>query len=291
MPHFIKNNHGFSMIEILIALVICAMGTLGIVGFTAQHKKMVTQEKLMTIQQDFIAGIEDSLAVSSVCSRILKAAAAATSFSGGATGAKIALNPQAFSDGLTHPIFKFSAASVSYVQDVVIDRTDWVGARNYNGFVTVDLDFTDPTMITHRPILRQAIIPVVLFDEKNEGKWSGVQCASGRSGDSHVVGQICNLYGGTLTDGVHCDFHRVTRLHVASAKDPTMPVLADQTSTNRIRRIYMGDILCYLDTLIVMSPNNPLYSQRTATRFCKHPGKANFSNVSKDVRDIFLEIR
>lgn len=131
-------------------------------------------------------------------------------------------------------------------------------------------------------------IPIILFDAENSEQWSNIECASGRSNDSFLVGQICNLYGGTLTDGIHCDFARSKSAPYDINNPPTHSI--NQSSDSPTHRITMSDILCYLDTLIIMAPTNLPLVYRSTTRFCEYPGTKQLNSISKNVRDIFLEV-
>lgn len=127
----------------MIALGISTIASLAIVGYIAQYKAVVQQQKLMVFQNHFINSIEDSIATSSICSQILRNAteSLSTTISSTATGDKLALPLQPFLAEFKSPIFTFSEIYLSYHSDPVVDQSNWSSARNYIGTLTFNMDF------------------------------------------------------------------------------------------------------------------------------------------------------
>lgn len=292
-----KYNHGFTLVELLIAAAIVIISSLAISEFITHFKKQTRQEKIMTLQKDYINTIDDILSVNSTCSRFISRVGA-ISITGGisssATGLSVEIDTDTFINAypeLKNPTFSIKKVQLSYTKDSAdVDVSNWSNSSTYSGTLIFSLDIIDPRYVAYQNLTYDIKLPIFLFDERNSDNWQDIQCAAGQAPDSFLVSQICNMYGGMLTDSMHCDMLRVIRdQNYGLNAAPTW--LLSQDAATKTRRLAMSDAICYLDTLIVMAPKVPFpaLTPRTNTRFCKYPGTS--TALSKDVQEIFNEVR
>lgn len=295
-------SQGFSLIEVLVSLGIFIVGLLAFSSLSSNMREKVRKEKYMVLQQDYINFIEDQLAVGGTCSRLLQEAVKDLTISpseAAEPGTENLLNVAAFNqvtNDLQNSIFSIKKAQLDTSEkidpdpskvetDQEGDRTNWEGSRTYKGTITFTLEFREERNRPFNYMLREIKIPITLFDHRGKNKWNEISCASLRSDEAFIIGQICNMYGGTLTDGIHCDMVRMIRKPNPSANN-----LLSQASNSRSQRVSLADAICYLDQLMILMPTRTQFSgvSRTTTRFCKRPGSVKI--ISTDVKKIFKEV-
>jgi hypothetical protein len=288
-----SNTAGFSIIEILLTLAISIIAISGATTFSIHYRKLIRQDKLATLQKEFSHKVSDVLSVSASCTPLLQKATQTLTpnVPSSATGNKILLDPIPFQESLRHPIFSVTQVELSITPETPVgDISKPASGQTYNGYMSLSLAITNPRFLAYKDLIKTISVPIFLYDEHSDESWTEIRCATSQSPDSFIVGQICNTYGGTLTDGMHCDLIRNLR-----KDDYPLNNIPDfqlgQDADNKTRRISISDVICYLDTLIIMTPPNPLSSTitpRNKTRFCRHPGTASL--ISKDAKEGFNDV-
>jgi hypothetical protein len=286
-----------------------------------QHK---TQKwaTLLENKDEFVEDIYSELSLYSQCNKILMQSIYGKGTKEGnlddvfdSNGAQNKLDLDFLNSQFETPDLVIKDARLSYFPDPNSDPQKGSKYNSYRGTLTLNLDLKNPPPGPYMQ-LRPVAIRLSIFDPVGEHKWSNVSCATYQSSSTSSVAKNCALYGGTLIDAVHCDFSRYFRKPQGGAMGPvtknsiaTMPP-ADVKNNNQ--RFSLSDVMCYVDTLTAMIPDNnfsnpgpanpnyDFYRRDYNTRFCKKPGRVLaaasvngpqvMQYISEDVKDMFTDV-
>ncbi len=130
------------------------------------------------------------------------------------------------------------------------------------------------------------MIPIKIYGEPGKTAWKDLKCSSARSETAMFVGQVCNLYGGLMSDGVHCDFPKVKAVHLPTTENTNVPVEKMNINSDRVQRVSMPEMVCYIDTLTTLTKTLPGWNNsKNYTRFCRYPGSGTLSSISRDLKN------
>lgn len=204
---------------------------------------------------------------------------------------------------------------VNYAATSTESHPGGADVRTYKGTLTYVFEHAENAK---RTALRPFTVPFVMKAERKNSAgeyiWSGMKCSTETVEVAAEAAQLCNLYGGTMVDGVSCDFSRFTRQHL-NWPESAIPVA--NVKSAGAHRYDLSDILCYLDTLVALIPDQDMsapgprnysrdyYKKTYVTRFCRKPGRVRktapgssnrhslsvaMAEISQDVRPMFTDI-
>lgn len=202
--------------------------------------------------------------------------------------------------------FKFSKAQIQLKQ--IIDSETDTKYKIYKG--NLFFSVTKKNQINSDQELKRIELPITV--QKRIGidtDFKNLKCIYSDSDLITQVSEACGYYGGVLNKGMSCDFNRNMRSDENLPADQ-IPVadIADRTS---VKRMTFSDMLCYIDTLVTLIPDqdqaNPKrkpdgdsYKATHSTTFCKRPGvvkksddvdvKALSETLSPDIASYFKEV-
>lgn len=304
----IKNNRGISIVEVLIVMGLVALVASLSAGFVASQRKQATLNRLNGIFDSYTSTARSVLSLSSACTALLPKAGQYALASGVVD--LVQVNGQdKFNKAIYDDIFYVSAAvlryrtlsldqaSNSYTDATYISGNEREIIANLELEIKLRPDFMTAVAGFDSVRASKVVIPIKMFDEKSASssprRWSGVVCSAEDSEEAIFKAQICNLYGGSLTDGSYCDFTRVVRNNLQDAVHPpskTQVQKTTQTNTNRVQRVRLSEIVCYIDSLMILTrdlPSVPSSHQKRQTTYCRHPGGDQWSTVSRDATKFF----
>lgn len=308
----IRNQKGFSLVELLVVMSLVGIVASMSAGYIISQRQRALFSHMNSLRIDYEATARSSLSLGSICKSILPTTG---SFSaGGGTinlmagvGGPEKMNQIIFSDlfevkaaRLTYRPFFAEAAAGGFVDKTYLNSgTD----RELVGRITLEYGLKADAMVGVGGLdsMRDKVVFDVPVKLMNEGaniiparQWRFVMCAAEDSEEATFKSQVCNIYGGALTDGSYCDFPRVLRnspqykAYGDPANVPTQKMT--QNATNKVNRVRLGDILCYIDSLIVLTETiasvNPTAAKQVTTN-CRHPGGNSLSRISKDAQVFF----
>lgn len=304
----IKNNRGISIVEVLVVMALIALVASLSAGFVVSQRKQATLNRLNGILDSYSTTARSVLSLSSACTKLLPKAG--KYLSGSSQIDLVQINGKDnFNKAIYDDIFYISSAVLNY-RSVSLDQASGAykdatyisgNEREIIANLELKIELRPEVMGNLMGIdsVRSTIvtIPIKMFDEKsassNPQRWSGVVCSAEDSEEAIFKAQICNLYGGSLTDGSYCDFSRIIRNNTQDAVHPpskTQVQKMTQTNTNRVQRVRLSEIVCYIDSLMVLTkdlPSVPLTNQKQQTTYCRHPGGNQWGTVSRDAAKFF----
>lgn len=283
----LRNQKGFNIIGSLVAISIVAISAAAVAGYLAYQQKQLREVWLANFISDYTEQVEDIVSTPSTCGKVLP------SNWNPLTQPQVTLSTSLLNDYFDDSIVSVKEAKISVTGDVMAltDKTASSGVyslfNSFFGKLTILLEFKQGSGYNH--LLKQIEIPLRVYREGLDvTSTKNVKCSSARSESSIYVSQICNLYGGLMSNGVQCDFPKVQGTSHSNTANTAMSVVDIQNApSNRVKRVALPEVICYLDTLITMtevSPLVPAAMARNYTRFCRRPGGPTLDKVSADLR-------
>jgi Tfp pilus assembly protein PilE len=306
------SQRGSTLIEVMIAAALIAMISFVAAKVIVDQKKIHRQLSLLDSKRELVEEIESELSSYRQCSEMLKESLKSESSLPNQYDQVVP--EKYFDERFFHPALRIKQAKITYALAANADSQQQGKLKTYHG--TLELLAETRLASTSEILDYKAIrIPLVILDKSGVGSWNEVICSNPDTQTSAIVSEACSYYGGTLVDGIHCDFNRYMRKHVAvpDAAIPVIPVTDTSVVDGKphVQRISLPDLMCYLDTLATIipdvalpnrDPNFDSIKKDRTTLFCKRPGKVFQSNtvpnmnlilktMSSDVRSYFTEVQ
>lgn len=277
----LKKNEGFTIIEALIAIAITAVTTLVIVSYITHTREQLKLEMYLNLQTDFSSQIDDFFSSPSSCSALLNDPTLGSS--------PLVVNHDndvtyQFSRQVPSSIFT-SQVTFNVDTDTLLDASSTdADNQSFVGVATINIQFANKELGNkYNGIINSKIVlPIRIYGDTKASNLKDLKCSSIRTESALYIGQICNLYGGLYSDGVHCDFPSIQTV------DTNGVVLKSTTKMDAnsavVTRISMPEMICYLDTLKTLANSLPQAVpdvSSTRTLFCSSPGDVN--HISQDL--------
>jgi hypothetical protein len=312
---FIMNNRGASLIEATIGVSVMLLALMSYNMSYVNIKANNAKSKMMVERSEYANDLISDLSVSSKCSNIISRA-----LNDGATPL-VALEPvpktankklmgdnlRPFTERFTENKVNLESVGIEFELATTPDPTQSSDSKTYHGSLTYN--FIDASTDGQKVPLKPVTVQFTIFDELDAKLWSRANCTTRSTELSTEIGETCALWGGVFVDGAHCDFHRQFRVHQTASDAAIKP--HDLNETN-VKRHTLADVLCYVDTLIAMVPDQHLatagerdfskdsYKREYRTRFCRKPARVaealrvDFASVvdgaSEDIMPLLTDI-
>lgn len=281
------SQKGFTLVETLVSIGILSLLLMGVAAFVVYQKNQVEDQIVKDLQSDYIEQIEDAISAPDTCKAVLRSMPAGTFGSAIAAGQNLTLDTSLLNRQFSDIAFVIQKANLSVDSNLVgsIDLSATDLASVYNANFTLELNFTN-TNTQRNYILKKLVIPIKIYGEPGKTLWRDLKCSSTRSETAMFIGQVCNLYGGLMSDGVHCDFPKVKAVHLPTTENTNVPVEKMNINSDRVQRVSMPEMVCYIDTLTTLTKTLPGWTNtNNYTRFCRYPGSGILSSVSRDLKN------
>lgn len=297
-----RNNKGLSIVEVLVVMGLVALIASLSAGFIVSQRQQDKLRQLHVILDSYKVSIKSIFALNSACTMTLPKNGAYLK-----TGTVNLVSEKGlkfFKENFHDDIFYISSALLTYdmFDDVYTDQSYKKDSRELLGNIVLDLSIKPDVLGNMRGYdsvkSNQITIPIKMYSE-NYGSvgnaWKGVSCSAEDSEEIAYKAQICNLYGGSLTDGAHCDFAQINRTPVTHSNNLTknpwnIPVgVLVQNNTNQVKRVRLMDIMCYIDSLMLLTEDlaSADGAGKKETVYCPYPGGTDESRISLDAKKFF----
>lgn len=290
----IRNNKGFNVILALTAVSLTSITILLTVGYIAHQKQQIKTIFFQNWNGDFIQRVDDFLATPTTCTSILPNVSTPIN-----TVTTIPLDNSKMNSLFSDRYLRIKSAQITGVTNIVASAPSL--PNTYSGTLELNAEFKNPVLENDKslgPISRRFLFNVRMYGDNNSLSIKNLKCSSQESEYSLYVSQICNLYGGLLTDGVHCDFPKInTDLYIGNNTANKNMNYVSLKNNNTVTRITMPQMVCYIDTLIAIAAPLPITtvtgssSVRNYTKFCARPGGDSIYRASSDIKSIFENIK
>lgn len=270
-----KNSRGLTFIEVLVSVGILSIVMIAIGSFQIYQKIQLQDLVFQDMQTNFIEEIEESLSSADVCSSFLPNTATTVN-----VGLKVLLDISNLNNQLYTQYYKVKTAELEVLsQDSLIQDKTATNPVSFDALINFELEHVRSS---RNHLLKKIVIPLKLYGSHQIATINKLSCISANSDSSIYVGQICNAYGGLMSDGMHCDLPKLKPLSAhTNASSASMSTEKIEVSNDKLQRISISEAVCYLDTLAVLTKNLPGWTgSKLYTRFCKFPGGASTAELS-----------
>lgn len=284
------SQRGATLIEVLISTGVVLAGVLAAMMNFAQLRAHQSTVEAMVERDEVAYDLVNSTFLYSQCGRIFEEALNTATIPNTFDG--YVPRKEAFINGIEANKVIVQNIRLTYRAEDKEVRPGGTDIQTYRG--TLVFEFEHSKDKSKQP-LRPVKVPFVIKAERKNANgqylWTGMKCSTETVEVASEAAQLCSLYGGTMVDGVSCDFVRFRRAH------STNPAVQSVTSANA-HRYDLSDVLCYLDTLVTLIPDADLenstglrdystdYYRRTyVTRFCRKPGRVNATQKNSPNRN------
>lgn len=296
-----RRDSGFSMVMVLVALGLISVTAFTSLGYVAYQKQQMRRIFIQSWSDDFRLRVEEVLASPTTCTQLLPNQNLTI-----AAGSEIPLQAINVNRLLNDRILSIKDARISDIVSAVSPGNPTL-PNTFTGLLHLTLEYKDAGMNADQAfngLLGDAVFNVKIYGDHNSQSVTNLKCSSQGNESALYISQICSLYGGLLTDGVHCDFPKINSNSLSSnstlmkTENGAMPYVNMATAnSNFANRVSMPQMLCYLDTLIALSPSLPIAVAtasakiRNYTKYCARPGGSNIGRTSLDIRFLFQNLQ